>query len=103
MFVQSPGSRVQGKTKHAPRSTLHVTQEKNLAVFACGPKPMLKAIKALAETKNNMRVFASLEEYMGCGIGACLSCVVEVKKGDYTEYKRVCKDGTVFNLGDVVF
>jgi dihydroorotate dehydrogenase electron transfer subunit len=72
-------------------------------IFTCGPKPMFKAIKAVADTKNFVKVFASFEEYMGCGIGACVSCVLEIKTGDTTEYKRVCKDGTIFDLNDVEF
>jgi len=71
----------------------------NSTVFACGPKPMLKAVKEVCAEKKNVKVLASFEEYMGCGIGACLSCVVETKSG---EYKRVCKDGTVFDLDEVV-
>ena len=48
-------------------------------------------------------MFASFEEYMGCGIGACLSCVIPVKeKGKRLIYKRVCADGPVFNVKDVV-
>jgi dihydroorotate dehydrogenase electron transfer subunit len=99
---QVPNPKSQGKTKHASRSTLHAPQEKNFTVFACGPKPMLIALKELAD-KKNIKVFASFEEYMGCGIGACLSCAIEIKKGDYMEYKRVCSEGTVFNLKDIVF
>jgi dihydroorotate dehydrogenase electron transfer subunit len=79
------------------------SEKQRFTIFACGPKPMFAAIKKLAEKRTNISVYASFEEYMGCGIGACLSCAVEVKKGDYTEYKRVCKDGPVFNLSDVVF
>jgi dihydroorotate dehydrogenase electron transfer subunit len=70
-----------------------------IVVFACGPKPMFRAIKAVTDKNDKVKVFASFEEYMGCGIGACLSCVVEMKNG---EYKRVCKDGTIFDLDEVV-
>lgn len=71
----------------------------NTTVFACGPKPMFLAIKEVCAGKKKVKVFASFEEYMGCGIGACLSCVVGTKSG---EYKRVCKDGAVFDLDEVV-
>lgn len=77
--------------------------EDNSIIFACGPKPMFRAIKAAADEKKNIKVFASFEEYMGCGIGACLSCAIEIKTAGGSEYKRVCKDGTVFDLEDVVF
>lgn len=102
-WVEGGGRKAEGKPQHASRSTLRAPQDMKFTVFACGPKPMFKAIREVAEKKPNVKVFASFEEYMGCGIGACLSCVVELKKGDYTEYKRVCKDGTVFDLSDVVF
>jgi dihydroorotate dehydrogenase electron transfer subunit len=68
-------------------------------IFACGPKPMFRAIKQACANVKNVKIYASFEEYMGCGIGACLSCVIETTDGTY---KRVCKDGTVFDLNDVV-
>ena len=75
----------------------------NAVIFACGPKPMLKAVYEESLKKKNVSVFGSFEEYMGCGIGACVSCVIEVKAGDASEYKRVCKDGTVFDLKDIIW
>lgn len=67
-------------------------------VLACGPTPMLRALKALVE-KENLNCFVSLEERMGCGIGACLVCVCDLTNG---KRARVCKDGPVFNAQDVV-
>lgn len=75
----------------------------NTVVFACGPKGMLKAIYDVSLKRKNVQVYGSFEEYMGCGIGACVSCVIEVKSGAGAEYKRVCKDGTVFDLKDIVW
>lgn len=66
-------------------------------VFACGPTPMLRALKTLVE-RENLRCYVSLEERMGCGIGACLVCVCELTNG---KRARVCKDGPVFNVQDV--
>ena len=66
-------------------------------VLACGPTPMLRALKALVE-KENLPCYVSLEERMGCGIGACLVCVCNLTNG---EHARVCKDGPVFNAKDV--
>jgi len=73
--------------------------ENNTLIYACGPKPMLRAIKKIAASKKNIKALASFEEYMGCGIGACLSCVVDIGG----EYIRVCKEGTVFDLEEVTF
>lgn len=66
-------------------------------VLACGPTPMLRALKTLIE-KEQIPCYVSLEERMGCGIGACLVCVCDLTNGAKA---RVCKDGPVFNALDV--
>ena len=67
-------------------------------VLACGPTPMLRALKTLVE-KENLECYVSLEERMGCGIGACLVCVCDMTNG---KRARVCKDGPVFNAMEVI-
>ncbi len=69
-------------------------------IFACGPLPMLKAVRAYA-IENNIPCQISLEERMGCGIGACLGCAVKVISGKEPRYGHVCKEGPVFNAKDV--
>lgn len=67
-------------------------------IYACGPTPMLRAIKAYAE-ENGIECYISLEERMACGIGACLACVCQSKEKDAhsnVHNKRICKDGPVF-------
>lgn len=64
-------------------------------IFTCGPTPMLRAIE---QGYPNKKVFLSLEERMGCGVGACFACVCH--SGD--SYKKVCSDGPVFRAGEVV-
>ncbi|MDR0944455.1 MAG: dihydroorotate dehydrogenase electron transfer subunit [Ruminococcus sp.] len=66
------------------------------AVFACGPKPMLKAVVNLAE-KYNTPCEVSLEERMACGVGACLGCACKTVKDGSEIYSHVCKDGPVFD------
>ena len=66
-------------------------------VLSCGPTPMLRALKSLVE-KENLPCYVSLEERMGCGIGACLVCVCDLTNG---KKARVCKDGPVFNAADI--
>lgn len=66
-------------------------------VLACGPTPMLRALKEAAAEKG-VPVYVSLEERMGCGIGACLVCVCEKTDGAHA---RVCKDGPVFEINEV--
>ena len=60
-------------------------------VYTCGPDPMMKAVARVAE-KENIPCEVSLENMMACGIGACLCCVTETKKGN----KCVCTEGPVF-------
>jgi dihydroorotate dehydrogenase electron transfer subunit len=67
-------------------------------VLSCGPTPMLRALKTVVE-RENIPCFVSLEERMGCGIGACLVCVCAMTNG---KNARVCKDGPVFNVNDIV-
>ena len=67
-------------------------------IYACGPTPMLRAIKNFAES-NGIECYISLEERMACGIGACLACVCKSKEKDHhtnVNNKRICKDGPVF-------
>ena len=66
-------------------------------VLACGPTPMLRALKMLVE-KENLNCYVSLEERMGCGIGACVVCVCDLTNG---KKARVCKDGPVFDAWQV--
>ena len=67
-------------------------------IYACGPTPMLRALKEYAAA-NNITCWISMEERMACGIGACLACVCKSKEIDahsQVHNKRVCKDGPVF-------
>jgi dihydroorotate dehydrogenase electron transfer subunit len=69
-------------------------------LYACGPNPMLRALE---DRFRNRRAYLSLEERMGCGIGACFACVCHVQD-DPTgyAYRKVCSDGPVFPIGEVV-
>lgn len=67
-------------------------------VFACGPGPMLSRL-AYNPSLRRMSVQVSLEERMGCAVGACMGCTVRTKSGN----KQVCRDGPVFELGDVLW
>lgn len=72
-------------------------------IMACGPTPMLAAVQKIA-LEQGIPCQLSLEERMGCGIGACLGCNVKIllPDGEWT-YKRVCKDGPVFEAKEVAF
>jgi dihydroorotate dehydrogenase electron transfer subunit len=69
-------------------------------IFACGPNPMLNAL-ARAAAELGIVCEVSLESVMGCGIGICQGCPVELRS-DGKKYALICKEGTVFDSRDVV-
>ena len=72
-------------------------------IYACGPTPMLRALKAYAK-EQGMTCYISMEERMACGIGACLACVCRSTEKDAhsnVKNKRICKDGPVFLAEEV--
>lgn len=71
-------------------------------IAACGPVPMLRAVAQIAVEKK-IPCEVSLEERMGCGMGACLVCVCRIQRAGEEDYLRVCKDGPVFWAQEVVF
>lgn len=74
-------------------------------IYACGPMPMLRAVKAYAKERG-IECWISLEERMACGIGACLGCVCHSKERDShtnVNNKRICKEGPVFRAEEVEF
>lgn len=87
-------------------NVLDAVREQNIqgdVAFACGPAPMLRAVKAWAE-ENHVECWISLEERMACGIGACLACVCqssEIDEHSQVNNKRICKDGPVFLASEV--
>lgn len=75
-----------------------LTEDKNYdAVLACGPKPMLRNVARVAE-EFGVPCLVSMEERMGCGVGACLVCACDMADGSR---KHVCKDGPVFDSKEV--
>lgn len=67
-------------------------------IYACGPTPMLRALKAYA-AEHGIECWLSLEEKMACGVGACLACVCrsrDIDEHSQVHNKRICKDGPVF-------
>lgn len=69
-------------------------------MYTCGPVPMLRALEA---TYRQKPLYLSLEQRMGCGIGACMACVCHLQDDPtQTGYRKVCSDGPVFPAGEVV-
>lgn len=62
-------------------------------LYACGSKGMLRAV-SMEALKMGLKGYVSLDEYMACGMGACLGCVTKTVEG----YKRICKEGPVFKI-----
>lgn len=82
-----------------------INDSKNKVIFACGPEIMMKKVSKIARLYN-VESYLSLEEYMGCGIGACVGCVQKIKNSEKEngwEYKKVCKDGPVFRGEEVIW
>lgn len=68
------------------------------AICACGPTPMMRAVAAIA-ARHEIACYVSLEQRMGCGVGACLGCAWPRAGGGYV---RVCVDGPVFDATEVI-
>jgi dihydroorotate dehydrogenase electron transfer subunit len=73
------------------------------SIYTCGPHAMMAAVAGVCQDFD-VPCQASLEEYMACGFGVCVGCVVEVMPAadgtlasPYTQYSRVCVDGPVFD------
>ncbi len=71
-------------------------------VISCGPTVMLKSLSNYCAEKD-IDLSISLEERMGCSIGACVGCVVKIKTDDGIKHKKVCVDGPIFNSKVVAF
>lgn len=93
-------------SKGTKGTVIDAIKEQNIdgsVIYACGPTPMLKAIKEYALEKK-IECQLSLEERMACGIGACLACVCKSTNKDHhtnVNNKRICKDGPVFLAEEV--
>jgi dihydroorotate dehydrogenase electron transfer subunit len=69
-------------------------------LYACGPIPMLKAAAGYASGRN-IRCWVSMEQIMGCAMGACMGCVIKTVKSP--GYARVCLEGPVFDSAEILW
>ncbi len=76
---------------------------KGKQMYVCGPTPMLKAVKEIAE-KYHINAQVSMETIMACGFGACMGCPVPLENPtkEGKDYLLACKDGPVFNMKDII-
>lgn len=75
--------------------------EKPSVIYACGPTPMLRSVQTFAK-EHGITCYVSLEERMGCGIGACVTCTCKAVVNGEEKRPRVCMDGPVFNAAEVI-
>lgn len=75
---------------------LDQAQRDEVAIYSCGPTPMLRAVAMLAR-EFDIPCQVSLEEFMACAVGGCAGCAVKVETADGPAMKRVCVDGPVFD------
>ena len=75
--------------------TVPVHKMNTSCIYACGPVPMMKACHEIA-LENNIPCYVSMEEIMGCAVGACMGCVIPKADSERGKYVRACKDGPVF-------
>jgi len=76
---------------------------KDSLIYGCGPHGMLKRLTEIIN-KSGISGEISLEERMGCGVGACLSCVCKIRdKEGGVQYRRACVEGPVFAAGEVIW
>ena len=93
-FVTAPLQRaLSGRTSHRP-----------VAIYACGPTPMMRAVSNLA-ADHGYDTEVSLEQTMGCGMGGCYSCVVRIREdeGHAPHFVRSCLAGPTFRARDIVW
>lgn len=79
-----------------------ISKEKPDVIYACGPSMMIKGVVDIA-TEFDIPCQVSLEERMGCGIGACLVCACRTVRNGEEYYAHVCQDGPVFDSKEVIF
>ena len=75
-------------------------RDRDAAVYACGPLPMLAAVAKIAADHSNVPCQVSMEKMMACGVSVCGGCAIRVKNGSI---KTVCTDGPVFDGSEIDF
>lgn len=95
------GSRgIKGRAPDVVRTLLKRTGTKKVPtmLYACGPKEMFYALKPLLKNNPHVDCEVSFEQFMGCGVGMCFGCSIKTVSG----YQRVCKEGPVFNIREIL-
>ena len=91
-----------GYVTHPLEEYLAAHTNKKFLLMACGPGPMLRATVELAKSFRHP-CLVSMENRMGCGLGACLGCCIRVESEGHEAYQRVCTEGPVFWAEKIVW
>lgn len=83
-------------------AALSPSEASRLTLLSCGPKEMLKELAGFA-AERGVEMQAALENHMACGFGVCWGCVVALREEERVAYRRVCKEGPVFDAREVVW
>lgn len=81
---------------------LESAAERPRLIYSCGPTVMMRAVDRVARD-HGVAHQVSLEAPMACGIGVCLSCVVRVRDGQSWSYRRICREGPVFDTAQLLW
>ncbi len=79
-----------------------LNKRKPVFLYACGPDPMMEKLAGICRRQNLSGEF-SLESIMGCGFGACWGCVKKIRSGGQAKYLKICQDGPVFPIEEIVW
>lgn len=92
-----------GKYSEDNSDAPEVSQKPFDLIYCCGPQGMMREVSRIV-SGYDIPLYVSLEEYMACGMGVCLGCVVKVKdNSDNGKYKTACQDGPVFSAAEVLW
>lgn len=79
------------------KKNLSIFKQKRVFIYACGPYEMAREISKVTKGNQQIKAQFSFDQFMGCGLGICCACVIVTKSG----YRKVCKEGPVFDLQEV--
>lgn len=92
-----------GRVTQPLERALAARARRRVALFACGPEPMLAAVAHLA-ARHGVPCEVSVERVMGCGLGGCYSCVVPMRGAPgRPHFVRSCVDGPVFDAAALIW
>ncbi len=102
LCTDTPSEWYQGRVTERFKQELPVMSG-GITVLSCGPNAMLYALQTMIRDRNNIQAWASLETKMACGIGICNGCVCKSRREEKSIYQKICTDGPVFNLRDIIW